>query len=1119
MQAQNYLRISSDFQSKTINRVTSGMRIVSSGDDAAGLAIANGYRSDEAVLTQGVRNANDGLSQLQIMDGGISNISQLLDRARTLATQSASGTFTGDRSVVNGEFQSVLSEIDRQAQSIGLDTGGLFAKSLSVFMGGGKTNNGVSAIQNGSVSVDLTTSTVDSRSLGLKGVQASGVAATDIGSGSASTSLSAILSNGTNSGSEKTSNYTTFYLKGPGFDSQGVAISVNTQNLGGTSDLVAAINAAISAAANGGTQQSTALKNAQITASVVTDSQGRQQLGFNSSVAGFQVAAGDRMANALMGNFAQNAVTTGTDAAATVDTSVNTTLSFKFDGSSTQINVTTIPSATTTSKGAVVAALNADTNFHAAATAYLDGNKVVVKSNTNSSSSAVTIVDTALSQSLGLSAGSNVTTSAAAATTGADLATRVQGAKAVALDQSSYIGTDTAATATITTATNDTVILTVGATGPTTLTMDQGVGLTKDEIAANLNTKIAGGALAAKVTASVVNNQIVFTAANVGDAITVGNGTADATLGLTTGGTASSNTFVNSDAITFRFQGAGMTSPVDIALNSITGGTTTLANALADLQSKVAGNSTLTKAGITLSTSATGNNLVFSSTSGQQFQVSVTGDSQNKFGMGSFLAGAAGVYDYTTITAANPYSTGAAGGTGTASVEFSLNGNAPPTTVSVSLNGSTTDATAGKATGTVAFVAGQVDLSANAAATGVVKLRIDGSTTVKTVTLGNAAATNMTAILATFNTQLGAAGVASLDSTGHLQITSNSKGAGSTVEVLSAALGSEAATLTNLGLTAGVQRGANASETNVIAQLNSAIAQNTTLNTAGLEAKDNAGSIQLVSTNNTNFRVDTYGTGYLGFGTRNAGSTFAGNQVSTAPAVSPMFDANGADMSAVLGFSDILYGGDKQTVSVTALDATGTKHSLGVILQNSGSSRNGRSIDEAISAINTALQQSNDSTLQQVVAVKEDNAGSQAIRFVSTLPSFQVSVGNTAGGTGITPPTGNISSATIVGAGANASILDQASAQNAVTALTNAVSALGKAQAVIGRGQNQFNYAINLAQSQLTNLTTAESRIRDADLAAEAANLTKAQILLQAGVAALAQANAAPQAVLSLLKG
>src|SRR5271154_6663123 len=126
LQAQNYLRINSNFQSQTINEVTSGLRIVNSGDDAAGLAIANSDRSDEAVLTQGVQNANDGLSSLQIADGGISNISQLLDRARTLATQSATGTFTGDRGVLNAEFQSVLSEINRQAQAIGLNQGGTF---------------------------------------------------------------------------------------------------------------------------------------------------------------------------------------------------------------------------------------------------------------------------------------------------------------------------------------------------------------------------------------------------------------------------------------------------------------------------------------------------------------------------------------------------------------------------------------------------------------------------------------------------------------------------------------------------------------------------------------------------------------------------------------------------------------------------------------------------------------------------------------------------------------------------------------------------------------------------------------------------------------------------------
>ena len=93
LQAMNYLSANSKFQSKTINEVTSGLRIVNSGDDAAGLAVANGYASQEAVLTQGIQNANDGLATLQTIDGGMSNISQLLNRASTLASESASGTF------------------------------------------------------------------------------------------------------------------------------------------------------------------------------------------------------------------------------------------------------------------------------------------------------------------------------------------------------------------------------------------------------------------------------------------------------------------------------------------------------------------------------------------------------------------------------------------------------------------------------------------------------------------------------------------------------------------------------------------------------------------------------------------------------------------------------------------------------------------------------------------------------------------------------------------------------------------------------------------------------------------------------------------------------------------
>src|SRR5436305_11594356 len=102
--AQENLRVNSNFQSQTIQRLTSGYRINQSGDDAAGLAVANKFRSDVSELTQGVRNANDGLSTMQIIDGGLNNISKMLDRLKTLATQSASTTFTGDRATLNNEY-------------------------------------------------------------------------------------------------------------------------------------------------------------------------------------------------------------------------------------------------------------------------------------------------------------------------------------------------------------------------------------------------------------------------------------------------------------------------------------------------------------------------------------------------------------------------------------------------------------------------------------------------------------------------------------------------------------------------------------------------------------------------------------------------------------------------------------------------------------------------------------------------------------------------------------------------------------------------------------------------------------------------------------------------------
>jgi flagellin len=160
--AQQNLSTNNAFQARTIQRLTSGYRINSAGDDAAGLAVANGLRDSVAELTQGVQNGNNGVAQLQIMDGGLSNISNILDRLQTLATESASTTFTGQRSTLNAEYQNLLGEIDRQATNVNLNTGGTYEKQLNVYLGGAS-----SADSNAQVSVNLANSAVDTKGLQL----------------------------------------------------------------------------------------------------------------------------------------------------------------------------------------------------------------------------------------------------------------------------------------------------------------------------------------------------------------------------------------------------------------------------------------------------------------------------------------------------------------------------------------------------------------------------------------------------------------------------------------------------------------------------------------------------------------------------------------------------------------------------------------------------------------------------------------------------------------------------------------------------------------------------------------------------------------------------------------
>jgi flagellin len=237
--AQENLRVNNEFQSRTIQRLTSGYRINSSGDDAAGLAVANKFRSDVAELQQGIRNANDGISALQIIDGGLNNISKMLDRLKTLATQSASATFSGNRTTLNNEYQALLTEINRQAENVGLGVGsygGRYNTNISVYVGGGGDTQA-----NSKVSIDLSGSSnrVDAVGLGLSGTSIAAGGATEL-------SVSNDLSTGTTFLSGSTSQDFTFRIAMKGMPATDITVTITGDSDGiSGNDVVTQFNNAL----------------------------------------------------------------------------------------------------------------------------------------------------------------------------------------------------------------------------------------------------------------------------------------------------------------------------------------------------------------------------------------------------------------------------------------------------------------------------------------------------------------------------------------------------------------------------------------------------------------------------------------------------------------------------------------------------------------------------------------------------------------------------------------------------------------------------------------------------------------------------------------------------------
>ncbi|MBF0481551.1 MAG: flagellin [Desulfovibrionaceae bacterium] len=118
MVATRNLDTAYDSLSKATNRLSSGLRINTAADDAAGLAIRELMRSDISTLNQGVRNANDAISMLQTADGALQVTDEKLIRMKELAEQAATGTYNStQRLIIDSEYQAMASEITRIASA------------------------------------------------------------------------------------------------------------------------------------------------------------------------------------------------------------------------------------------------------------------------------------------------------------------------------------------------------------------------------------------------------------------------------------------------------------------------------------------------------------------------------------------------------------------------------------------------------------------------------------------------------------------------------------------------------------------------------------------------------------------------------------------------------------------------------------------------------------------------------------------------------------------------------------------------------------------------------------------------------------------------------------------
>ncbi|HUH61764.1 MAG TPA: flagellin [Terracidiphilus sp.] len=170
--AENALSSTQMSLQKTLTELSTGLKINSGSDDAAGLSIANGLQANISALSQSSQNASDGVGLLQTADGALSQVTTLLNRAVTLATEASTGGLsTSQASALNTEYQSILTEIGNIGSTTNYNGTAIFGTTAAVFTsdgtssGSGTTSTSIGGLTTTALSLNSTdlTSTTDAQ--------------------------------------------------------------------------------------------------------------------------------------------------------------------------------------------------------------------------------------------------------------------------------------------------------------------------------------------------------------------------------------------------------------------------------------------------------------------------------------------------------------------------------------------------------------------------------------------------------------------------------------------------------------------------------------------------------------------------------------------------------------------------------------------------------------------------------------------------------------------------------------------------------------------------------------------------------------------------------------------